>query len=323
MALALGLPESLEGAIELAPAPPLLATPLLVTAAETETLGMQALTEGRAAEAIDLLVRAAREYLLARDDAGALSVLANLAFVHRQRGELARALELVNQALTLPAPPTEVPLALVNCAGVLDRAVDRRAKGVWMLAAQGFVGKQPLMQVACLAHAIGADLAHDAPGGLPAARALLAQVAPGAPASMVAGFVGAIGDSAGPKGLPFLAQAVWVLARDASAFTASNQPHWAALLEQVDATGPLIVPLCALGLGAVLGRQGEKDGAALSSGVNAVFDACARARGVDAQAFANLVKEGVASLGELPGLLAALVPAGAWVLPPPWVAQAN
>lgn len=309
-----------------------------MTPGETETEGLQALARGELARALERLSCAADGYRREADQAGLLAVLGNLAFLHRQRGALDEALALVDEALTLPVPPADVPMALVSCAGVLDAARDSRAKGVWMLAAHGFVGKKPLMQVVCLAHAVGADLARGAPQGLTAARALLAQVTPGAPPSLVAGFVGAIGESAGAEGLPFLAQAVWVAAVDAQAFTASLVEPWAALLELLGVEHPLSLPLCALALGAVLSRQDEREGtqrwraanghlpvepgrarpdSALSAGVRAAFDRQATARGLEGEAFAALVQQHVSSLATLPAALAALVPPSSWVLPTP------
>ncbi|MBE2251934.1 MAG: hypothetical protein IAE78_20535 [Myxococcus sp.] len=286
-----------------------------MSAADTEAEGMKALMEGRAGDAVALLNRAADEFIAEQDDPGAVAVLANLAFLHRQQHELSRALELANQALAFGVAPADSAMALVNCAGVLDRALDRRARGVWMLAAQGFTGKQPLMQVVCLAHAIGAELAHQGPAAVSAARALLAQVNAGAPTPMLAGFVGAIGDSAGPAGLPFLAQAVGLMVSDPTAFTASTQPHWALLVERLGADHALAVPLCAFGLGAALARRGAPDFQAVSSGVRAVFEACARARGLDDAAFAALTQQHAASLEALPDALLALVTEGSWVLP--------
>lgn len=286
-----------------------------MSARATEDEGMTALMDGRADEAVVLLARAADEYVAEKDELGAMSVLANLAFLHRQHHQLPRALELTNRALAFSVPPADSAMALVNCAGVLDHALDRRARGVWMLAAQGFTGKQPLMQVVCLAHAIGAELAQGAPSGLAAARALLAQVSVGAPASMLAGFVGAIGESAGPHGVPLLAQAVWLMANDATAFTGSTQSHWALLVERVGFGEPLAISLCVLGLGAALARKAEKDFPAVSTGVRAVFESCAKARGLDEEAFAVLVQSNTASLEALPDALRALVPDGQWVLP--------
>lgn len=292
-----------------------------MTPAETEAEGLKALTAGEPTRALDLLARAASAYRAENDQAGLLSVLGNLAFLHRQRGALDTALELVSEALALPVPPTEVPLALVNCAAVLDTANDARAKGVWMLAAHGFVGKKPLMQVVCLAHAIGADIARGAPQALTAARALLAQVTPGAPPSLVAGFVGAMGESAGPEGLPFFAQAMWLAAVDPKAFTASTVDHWASLLERLGADHALSLPLCALAFGAVLTRQGARDAEAMSARVRAAFERQAAARGLEGDAFAALVQQHVSSLDSLPTALVALVPEPRWVLPTPAVSE--
>ncbi len=286
-----------------------------MSARATEDEGMTALMDGRVDDAIALLARAADEYVTEKDDLGAMSVLANLAFLHRQHHQLPRALELTNRALAFPVAPADSAMALVNCAGVLDHALDRRARGVWMLAAQGFTGKQPLMQVVCLAHAIGAELAQGSSSGITAARALLAQVSLGAPPAMVAGFVGAIGDSAGPHGVPFLAQAVWLMANDATAFTGSTQAHWALLVDRTGFGASLSLPLCVLGLGGALARKAEKDFAAVSSGVRAVFESCAKARGLDETTFASLVQENANTLESLPDALRALVPNGQWVLP--------
>jgi len=286
-----------------------------MSARATEDEGMTALMDGRTEDAVALLARAADEYVAEQDEFGAMSVLANLAFLYRQHHQLPRALELANRALSFPVAPADSAMALVNCAGVLDRALDRRARGVWMLAAQGFTGKQPLMQVICLAHAIGAELALGTSSGLTAARALLAQVSPGAPPPLMAGFVGAIGDSAGPHGVPFLAQAVGLMANDATAFTASTQTHWALLVERTGFGEPLALSLCVLGLAAALARKHEKDFAAVSAGVHAVFESCAKARGLDEAAFAALVQTNAGTLEALPDGLRALVPAGQWVLP--------
>lgn len=286
-----------------------------MSARATEDEGMTALMDGRTEDAVVLLARAADEYVAEKDELGAMSVLANLAFLYRQHHQLPRALELANRALAFPVPPADSAMALVNCAGVLDRAMDRRARGVWMLAAQGFAGKQPLMQVVCLAHAIGAELAQGSTSGVTAARALMAQVSLGAPPPMMAGFLGAVGDSAGPHGVPFLAQAVWLMTNDATAFTASTQAHWALLVERVGFGEPLALSLCVLGLGAALARKNEKDFAAVSAGVRGVFESCAKARGLDEAAFAALVQAHAGALDSLPEALRGLVPEGHWVLP--------
>ena len=286
-----------------------------MSARATEDEGMSALMGGRTEDAVVLLARAADEYVAEGDELGAMSVLANLAFLYRQHHQVPRALELANRALAFAVAPSDSAMALVNCAGVLDRALDRRARGVWMLAAQGFTGKQPLMQVVCLAHAIGAELAQGSSTGVTAARALMAQVSRGAPAPMLAGFVGAIGDSAGPHGVAFLAQSVWLMANDATAFTASTQSHWALLVERTGFGEPLAVSLCAVGLGAALSRKNEQDFSAVSAGVRTVFASCAKARGLDDGAFAALVQANAGALEALPDALRALVPEGHWVLP--------
>lgn len=288
-----------------------------MSAIDTETAGMQALTEGRSRDALELLGRAVTEYRAENDLAGAMSVLGNLAFLSRQANDLKRALALTEEALSLHVPPAEGAMALMNCAGVLDRLRDRRARGVWMLAAQGFTGKQPMLQVFCLAHAIGAELAQQSPNAVSAARALLSQVGPGATPSMLAGFVGAIGESAGPAGVPFLAQSVWVLTSDLTAFNASTQPHWALLVEQLGFDADLAVPLCVLALGGTLARQGQKDFQTLTAATKPVFEACAEARKLDLEAFSSLVQQQVTSLDTLPAALEALVPESSWVLPQP------
>jgi hypothetical protein len=286
-------------------------------AAETETAGMQALGQGRVTEAVQLLERAVGEFRAAGDDAGALGVLGNLAFLSLQTNDLARARAFTDQALSLPVPPAQGALALVNCAGVLDRLGDKRARGIWMLAAQGFVGTQPLMQLVCLAHGIGAEVAQSSAAALTAARALLTQVGPGASPSLLAGLVGAMGESAGARGQPLLAQAVWLLAKEPAAFNGSTQPHWAALLEQLGYDSDLAVPCCVLALGALLARQGQRDVQALSAATKPVFDACAAARGLDETAFAALVQQSVPTLERLPDQLKALVSDEWWVLPRP------
>lgn len=285
-----------------------------MTPSELEQHGLTALMEGRTGAAEEALSQAAEGYLARGDAAAAMSVLANLAFLFREQGALPRALALAEQALALGVPPADAALALVSCASVLDRAVDVRARGVWMLAAQGFTGKQPLMQVVCLAHAVGASVAQAMPNALEAARALVAQLGPTAPPSLLAGVLGAIGESAGPASVPFLAQAVWLMTQDPSAFTGATQPHWAQLVEQLGPGSERALALCALGLGASLTRKAHPDFAGVSRGVKAVFEACARARGLDADAFAALVQAHAGALEELPAALATLVPDGQWLL---------
>lgn len=280
-----------------------------------EDRGVRALTEGRIDEGVAALRVAAAAWLAAGDEAAALDVLGNLALVLCQRGQLGQALELAERALRLPVPPARSALALINVATVLDAAVDARARGVWMLAAHGLVKTRPVLQVVCLAHAIGAELAQGAGTAMVAGRVLLSRLGPETPTSLLASLVGAMGESAGPRGQPLRLQAVWLLATDPAGFHASHQPHWQAVVESSGLDSALAVDLCALGLAATLARQGAEDAAVLTAGVKLVFDQVAAARALDAAALAALVQSRSDALGALADQLRALVPGDAWVLP--------
>lgn len=201
-------------------------------AAAIETLAMQKLQEGDGAQALTCFVLAADLHLQMNQRLEERRLLSSAAFLSRQLGDLTTAVELVTRALRYDGPLPANDMALASFAGVLDRAQDRRAASLWRVAAESFDDTLPLMRLVCQAHAIGADLARGVPVALPNARAFFAQLGPSTLPSHWAGYLGAVGDSANAAGLPFLAQAAWVMARESSAWNESNAPFWWLLIER-------------------------------------------------------------------------------------------
>lgn len=280
-----------------------------------EAAANAAVQSGNVGEGVTGLLRAAELYIAAQQPAEARRLYSSVAFMMRQLGVLEGAVEVVNGALALPGAPEEDDWAMASFAGVLDRAIDPRASALWRRAADTFARTNPLMHLNCLAHAAGADLAHDEPNALGLAHATMRRLTPDTPPSFVAGIIGAIGDSAGERGVPFLAQAVWLMVYQPDAYNTSTQPFWIQLIERSGFASELALALCALGLGCTVSQPALEQ--QLMPVVLGVTAECAKARGVAMEAMVEDVKRSVSLVGSLGATLERLVPRDHWLLVEP------
>ncbi len=243
-------------------------------------------------------------------------VLNNLGFARRLLGQPQAAFEAYDEAVALlgpETPPQERGLALMGCAGALDLLRDPRAGSAWVGAAKAFAA-QPLMALVCRAHAAGAFFAQGKEEALQAARQVVAALGRNGTPELVAGLIGAVGDSAGAAGVPFLAQAVWLMLQHPEACNASNAPYLVRFGERVGFADPLCVSVCALGLI----RAGQRLDTPEHSGVQGhAFDlvrALAAARGVSPDAMLEEVGRAGPALDSLGEKLRSLVPPRLWLM---------
>lgn len=254
------------------------------TARELEEVGVDALRRQDLKEAIGLLLQAADAYVAQGAPRDARRILGNVVSMFRGSTRPDQALGLVEQVLQLPAEAAN-DFALVNCASLLDLLGDPRAQDLWLRAGRTFLASMPLMDVNCRAHAAGAAIAQGHRDGPATARAVIAETPQ---ASLQVGLVGAVGDSAGRLGLPYLAQAVWLMLKDPSTYNTSNQPFWRRLIDRLEPQAPLVAALLGYGLFATY-SQPERT-AELKPGLDEAVTVVAQARKVPLDAMVAAVK---------------------------------
>lgn len=257
---------------------------MAATARELEEAGVDALRRQALQEAFGLLLQAADQHLAEGRPGEARRIVGNVIGLFRGGGRPEQALSLVEHVLELPAEPAN-DFALVSCASLLDLVGDPRAEELWLRAGRTFLASMPLMDLNCRAHAAGAAIAQSQSDGLARARAVVAEAPQ--PALQV-GLVGAVGDSAGKAGVPFLAQAVWLMLRDTSTYNSSNAPFLRRLIDRLPPEAPLVASLLGFGLFATY-SQPERT-AELKPALDEAVTAVAKARNVTLDAMVAAVK---------------------------------
>src|SRR5262249_5687105 len=181
-------------------------------------------------------------------------------------------------------------------------------------AADAFAA-QPLLSLVCHAHAAGAAFAGGIEGALPGARRVVAALGPQGTPALVTGLIGAVGDSAGDAGVPFLAQAVWLMLRHPDACNPSTAPYLPRLGARVGLADPLCVPVCALGLIRAGELRGKPDYDGVMAHAADLLRGVAAARGVSPDAVLDEIGRAALAVQALDASLRALVPAGLWLVP--------
>jgi hypothetical protein len=241
---------------------------------------MAAMHHGNLPQAAQQLEAAAHAFVRESNPGGAAASYSNLAFVRKLLGDFRGGVAAVDEALKLVTTPSqERGMMLLTRAGLLDRLKDPDAQIAWTKAAQCFA-QQPTMQLVCRAHSAGAAIACGSQDGFAIGRDVVGQLGPAPSPALLAGLIGAIGDSAGDMGLPYLAHAMLVMHRHMEAFNSSNAPHWAALVERVGYHTTLGLGLCGLGMIAASASAGKPDYAGIMQHVGGVLERCAHARGL-------------------------------------------
>ncbi|MFT3772599.1 MAG: tetratricopeptide repeat protein [Minicystis sp.] len=278
---------------------------------------MAALQAGDFPQAALWFEKAARAFRAEGAPDRARAVLGNLGFARKLLGQHRAALEAYEEAIALLTPKTplqEQGMVLMGCAGVLDLLGDRRAGGTWMGAAKAFAA-QPLMVLVCQAHAAGAFFALGEEVALQSARQVVAALGPSGTPALVAGLIGAAGDSAGAAGVPFLAQAVWLMLRDPEACNPSNAPYLLRFGERVGFADPICVPVCALGLIRAEQRRGTPEHGGVKGHAVDLLHAVAAARGKSPEAMLEDIGRAGPALDALGEKLLALAPPRLWLVP--------
>lgn len=245
------------------------------------------------------------------------TMLGNLGFARKLIGQHRAALEAYEEAvalLTPQTPPQDRGMTLMGCAGVLDLLGDPRAGGTWIDAANAFA-VQPLMALLCRAHAAGAFFAQGKEEGLQETRRVIAALGPNGTPALVAGLIGAAGDSAGATGVPFLAQAVWLMLRHPEACNPSNAPYLPRFGARVGFADPICVSVCALGLIRAEQRRGTPEHSGVRGHALDLLGAVAAARGRSPDAMLEELGRAAPTLDSLGEKLRALAPPRLWLVP--------
>ncbi len=282
-------------------------------------MAMTKLQSGDVAEAADLFDAAARAHIAVGATRDASRVLASLCMVRKILGDIPGALQAGSAAVHyLPpdAPNQERGMAFMNWAGVLDRAGDRTAWDAWSEASRCFA-QTPLMMLACAARAAGAARRHGAANAFDSLRWVVDQLGSAPTGAVLAGMLGAFGESAGMEGTPLLAQAVLIMKRDVDAFNPSNAPFWQLLIERVGPGSPMATSLCVLGLFQIALQKGAPQFAVLQSRANEVLRTAAAARGSSVDAFLEVIRSDVGGLQTIETTLGAIAAGAPWFLPWP------
>jgi len=266
------------------------------------------------------LESAAQAFVREGNPGSAAAAYSNLGFVRKVLGDLRGGVAAVDEALRLVTQPSqERGMMLLTRAGLLDRLKDPDAQIAWTKAAQCFA-QQPSMALVCRAHAAGAAIACGSQDGFAIGRDVVGQLGPAPSPALLAGLIGAIGESAGDMGLPYLAHAMLVMHRHMDAFNSSNAPHWAALVERVGYHTTLGLGLCGLGMISASASAGKPDYPGIMQHIGSVLERCAQARGMTVDQLLTAIErdsQGIAAvrpaLDQLAPATGSLAAVSAWL----------
>lgn len=240
---------------------------------------------------------AARRHVAAHELLAAANAYANAARLALRAGDGSSALHAADAGLQLHVAGVARSDLLIVRARALDCLDDPHAAFAWSDAGLGTQDAE--LAELCFAHSTGAMIKHGI-AALDTARILVTSTQhPGA--AHEAALLGALGESAGRAGVPFLIQAVTVMHRQ-GALTPETIVYWEALLALVG--DDLSLGLCALGVALLAGSPKRE---ALHARVLAAIERCAAARAItlealltDAVAFAH-AHDVLAELRQLAG----------------------
>jgi hypothetical protein len=211
---------------------------------------LEATARGELSLAASTLEAATRVLLDEGDRVGACFSLTSLAQVLKVLGDPRAALSASDRAGALLTPDMgrePLGLYLIQRGAILDLLGDApEALRMYERATTIFgASTQPLMALKCAAHAAGAMIAAgDGAGGHAAAGRAIEQAGPGA--ALIVSLLGAVGESAGSAGLPYLAQAALVVCSRPETFNSSNAPYIVLLADRLGHPHPLSAALCGL-----------------------------------------------------------------------------
>jgi hypothetical protein len=272
---------------------------------------MAAASRGELAVAAEHFEVAARGFVTAGKLGEAKAALSNLAFMRKGCGDFAGALAAIDEGVALFTAETSdrerAPLLLTR-AGVLDRLADPAAVEAWNATAEA-MRAQPLMNVVCLAHAAGALMPIDRAEARRRALEAIRLLGGEAPLPFLVGLIGAVGDSApGATGIPFLAQASWLMFSHPETCTPSNAPFLEMLAERLGYEQPAAEALGLIGLMLASTKKDTPDHRPVMSHVARILHGGAAARSISVDAMAELCQRGGArEPGELAAVLEALI----------------
>jgi hypothetical protein len=243
-------------------------------ASALEATAKELIAAREAEPCVRLCLQAADARRALGDGAAQFHNLTNASAILQLSGDLQGSLEVVEDALALPVASPGRPVTAMNRAGLLDK-LDRPSADAWLEAAE--VQTTPHGRAFCKAHALGAAMKHG-PDCYAELAGLLQRTE--LTAAHRAGVIGGAGDSAGPRGVPLLAQAVLVCCGDPQAWIGSTAPFWERLMAHVDLSGESGLALAGLGwmLTAMRGDGANHD--QLRAISNSMLARCANARSV-------------------------------------------
>jgi len=272
---------------------------------------MVAASRGELAVAAEHFEAAARAFVAAGKLGEAKAALSNLAFMRKGCGDFAGALAAIDEGVALFSAETtdreRAPLLLTR-AGVLDRLADPAAVEAWNATAEA-MREQPLMKVVCLAHAAGALMQIDRAEARRRALEAIRLLGGEAPLPFLVGVIGAVGDSApGATGVPFLAQATWLMFSHPETCTPSNAPFLEMLAERLGYEQPAAETLGLIGMMLASTKKGTAEHRPVMSHVARILHGGAAARSISVEAMADLCQSSWSKeLGDLVAMLEKLV----------------
>lgn len=279
--------------------------------------GMAAAQRSELTVAAQRFEAAARGFLAAGNRGSAQVALSNLAQMRKQAGDYRSALAAADEAVALFTPETpdrERAYVLFNRAGVLDRLGDPAAFEAWTATVKA-MGDQRGMMAVSLAHAAGARLLTYREEGLHNARVAISLLGEHATLAHVIGLIGAVGDSApGAAGIPFLAQAVWLMQQHPETCNRSNAPFLDMLAERIGLDHPIAVLVCLLGLMLANARKGTEDHPAVMWWASRMVKRCSAARSLTIEVMLGELNARARELSELAPALERMVGRD-WLVP--------
>jgi len=274
---------------------------------------MAAAQAGNFVVAADGFAQAAQAMLASGDRAGAAASLSNLSMIKKLQGDLPGALQAIDQSLDLRASPKEAFVyGLMNRAAILDELDSKDAIMAWMEVATQY--DDVTMAAFPLAHCTGATIKHHPHGrSIDKAKSVMAEAANATPSQRI-GIVAAIGQSAGPIGNHFLAQAIVLMVRHMEAWNPSIAPFWELFVDRIGPGSDLALAMCSLGLILTSMKNGTPEHPVLMSRCAAVLDRVARARGVTIDTVLTMIERDPSLFTNIEAELRAIVPGDSWVV---------
>lgn len=245
----------------------------------------------------------------------AMQAMAQLASLARMRGDTASARALIDTARELASfvgSPEERAMLLVQRAQILDEAGDPSTAAAWIEAASQV---PPPMQLIYRGHAAGASIRARAADGQHQAAALVAQLGANPDPALLGGLLGAIGRSAGPHDVGYLAQAAWVMWHIPGAYVAPNLISLALLVERVGPATELGLRVATLATFRTFMVQPPSDDPAVIRQTQALIERVGAARNLAMQGVLDLIARDDNAVAAIDAALQSLASQAPWLVP--------